>query len=117
MSMPTLRIGSDHDSVWVIETKLRNLGFFKGIPSTVFDQETETAVKEYQRFAGIASDGIVGPQTYGALYGRAVKPKVAPEGGRSEKRPAWTYAYIIALTFLMWQLTKAEKSHGRTNQK
>ena len=38
----------------------------------IFGPRTQEAVRAFQRFAGLPEDGIVGPQTWNALYNRAI---------------------------------------------
>ncbi len=38
----------------------------------IFGPRTQEAVRAFQRFAGLPEDGIVGPQTWNALYSRAI---------------------------------------------
>ena len=38
----------------------------------ILGPRTQEAVRAFQRFAGLPEDGIVGPQTWNALYNRAI---------------------------------------------
>ena len=45
----------------------------------IFGPRTQEAVRAFQRFAGLPEDGIVGPQTWNALYNRAITLVKGPE--------------------------------------
>jgi peptidoglycan hydrolase-like protein with peptidoglycan-binding domain len=65
MSMPTLRRGSKGDAVVMLQGKL-------GVPADgKFGPGTHAAVVAYQRSHGLTPDGVVGPQTWITLLGRA----------------------------------------------
>ncbi len=49
------------------QKKLQSLGFYKGNLDSIFGKQTQSAVKKFQQEKGIASDGIVGPDTYEKL--------------------------------------------------
>ena len=102
--MPTmrlLRLGDTNASVLVLETKLRQLGFLKAFPNEVFEKETEQAVKDYQRFAGIGVDGVVGPDTWAALFGQPVARKA---GAIREGTPGYAWVAAIAAAVLMYYI-------------
>lgn len=100
--MRLLRLGDTSPTVLVLETKLRQLGFFKAFPNEVFDKETERAVKEYQRFAGLTLiDGVVGNDTWAALFGQPVAPK---RGDILEGTPGYAWAAAIAAALLIWRI-------------
>lgn len=65
---PTVRRGSRGDAVRRLQQALANLGFSPGPVDGIFGQQTETAVRGYQSTRGLKADGIVGPQTWGALH-------------------------------------------------
>lgn len=66
-SSPTLRRGDEGTAVATLQTRLRELGFYRGTVTGQFDAQTEAAVIEYQRSRGLEADGIVGGQTASAL--------------------------------------------------
>jgi nucleoid-associated protein YgaU len=66
---PTVKKGSKGDAVKGLQNALsvrssQDVGPIDGI----FGPATENAVKEFQRGAGLADDGIAGPRTWEALY-------------------------------------------------
>ncbi|HEX2085520.1 MAG TPA: matrixin family metalloprotease [Solirubrobacteraceae bacterium] len=67
-SDPTIRRGSRGDAVRRLQQALTNLGFSPGPVDGIFGQQTEAAVRGYQSTRGLKADGIVGPQTWGALH-------------------------------------------------
>lgn len=68
-SMPTLRQGSRGSSVADLQRRLDAAGFSPGTPDGIFGSHTDAAVRSFQRAHGLDIDGIVGPQTWGALIG------------------------------------------------
>jgi len=74
MARPTLRRGSRGAPVRELQQRLAALGFSPGAADGIFGSLTEAAVKSFQRARRIAADGIVGPQTWGHLYGVAPAP-------------------------------------------
>ncbi len=55
------------DDVGALQHRLSALGFDPGRPDGIFGPDSETALREFQRSAGIASDGVCGPATIAAL--------------------------------------------------
>jgi putative chitinase len=70
-----LRSGTRGEDVRAIQTKLKELGFFIKDPNGEYDKDTYNAVKELQKAKAIRVDGIVGPITYGAMYGVQISPE------------------------------------------
>lgn len=66
-AMPQLRRGAKGSSVTELQTQLKARGFDPGAIDGVFGSMTESAVRAFQAARGLAVDGIVGPQTWGAL--------------------------------------------------
>ncbi|TMW72197.1 C40 family peptidase [Alteribacter natronophilus] len=67
----TLRSGSRGSSVSSLQDALNSLGYDAGNQG-IFGPKTASAVRSFQRSAGIGVDGIAGPQTYRALNGESV---------------------------------------------
>lgn len=65
---PTLRLGSQGESVRELQSMLVLLGFYPGPVSGIYQEETQTAVQRFQRAAAITADGIVGPATWSQLF-------------------------------------------------
>ena len=67
-STPTLsRYGSQGNEVVSIQTKLKNLGYYKGEIDGIFGPLTQSAVIWYQSNFGLKADGVVGPKTLKSL--------------------------------------------------
>ncbi len=70
---PTLRLGDEDARVAILRVRLE-------VPAgdetalNVYDEELMSAVRDFQANAGLVTDGIVGPNTLGALNGPAVDP-------------------------------------------
>lgn len=65
-----LKKGSRGTEVKMVQTSLRELGYFTYPRVTgYYGSVTEKAVKQFQRDYGIRSDGVIGKLTRGALYG------------------------------------------------
>jgi N-acetylmuramoyl-L-alanine amidase len=64
---PTLRLGSQGDSVKELQSMLVLLGYYPGPVSGLYQENTQTAVRRFQEAAGITPDGIVGPATWSSL--------------------------------------------------
>jgi uncharacterized protein YraI len=64
-----LKIGMSGAQVRNVQQKLRSRGFMVASATGYFGEITESAVKAFQREAGLAADGIVGEKTYTMLFG------------------------------------------------
>jgi len=71
-----LKLGMQGEDVRAIQVKLKELGYFTKEPTVNYDNDTYTAVKAFQDKGKIGVDGIVGPITYGALFGVQISPEV-----------------------------------------
>ena len=67
-SQPTVRRGSSGSAVKTLQARLQTLGFDPGPIDGIFGSGTDSAVRAFQRARGLDADGIVGPQTWAALY-------------------------------------------------
>ena len=76
---PTLRLGSQGESVRELQSMLVLLGYYAGAVSGVFQEDTENAVQRFQQAAAITADGIVGPATWSKLF-PAPAAEVTPPG-------------------------------------
>ncbi len=64
---PTLRRGSRHSDVQIVQLAL-NARFGSGLGSDgVFGARTEREVRRYQRAVGLGADGVVGSRTWRAM--------------------------------------------------
>lgn len=60
--------GSTGSNVTKIQIRLNDLGFNCGTPDGSFGPATKSAVENFQRSRGLTVDGIVGPNTWNALF-------------------------------------------------
>jgi Putative peptidoglycan binding domain len=79
--MPTLRLGSRGSAVIDLQRRLATAGFSAGTADGIFGSRTDGAVRSFQRARGLGVDGVVGPQTWGALLGTTTAPQPAPNTG------------------------------------
>jgi peptidoglycan hydrolase-like protein with peptidoglycan-binding domain len=66
-SLPTLRRGNTGENVEYLQRLLNQERFFLVVDG-IFGERTEAAVKQFQTNHHLLVDGIVGSQTWGALY-------------------------------------------------
>jgi peptidoglycan hydrolase-like protein with peptidoglycan-binding domain len=81
-STPTLQQGSSGTAVADLQRRLAAAGFSPGAVDGSFGPKTAAAVTQFQRARGLSVDGVVGPNTWGALKGTSAKPPTtgAPTG-------------------------------------
>lgn len=63
----SLALGARGDDVKTVQTTLQKLGYSPGTPDGIFGRNTERAIAEFQRNAGLATTGVVDAQTLAAL--------------------------------------------------
>ncbi len=66
----TLAYGAEGDKVKKLQRRLRGLGIYKGVVDGVYGDSTYDAVKKFQYQKKLHADGIAGPKTLMALYGK-----------------------------------------------
>ena len=95
----TLRLGSTGEDVLLLKQVLFERGCYDArimsITTSVFGKDTQSAVKTFQAKNGLLADGIVGSQTYGALFPEETVEPQQPEGF-PEQISASTAANILA---------------------
>jgi L,D-transpeptidase ErfK/SrfK len=65
--------------VHVVQERLRAFGFYQGRIDSIFGRATNDAVIAFQAQYGLTPDGVVGPDTYGALGTGPTPPPPGPK--------------------------------------
>lgn len=67
--------GASGEHVCAIQARLRDLGHaIDRVPGCPFGPQTQAAVASFQRSRGLRGDGVVGPETWAALFALASNP-------------------------------------------
>ena len=92
-----LRLGSTGPRVAALNERLGELSYLRrGTDSPRFGARTHHAVVAFQLYAGLAADGVVGPQTRGALRGATrPSPRLAASGRRIEVWRGRQLAFLV----------------------
>ena len=84
-----LRNGTTGPGVEDLQKKLAAAGFDPGPLDGEFGPKTQAAVRAFQQAKGLQVDGIVGPETRGALMGQPAQPTgPTPKGGETPVGPS-----------------------------
>lgn len=67
----TLTLGMTGNDVYALQQRLIELRYLNGVPDGVFGEETQTALKAFQKNNGLTVDGNAGSSTQKRLYGSA----------------------------------------------
>lgn len=78
-----LNPGSTGPDVGRLEVRLTELGLYTGNTDNVFGPGVQAAVRSFQKSKGLTADGVVGDQTWAALFpgDQTVTPPVSPLAG------------------------------------
>ncbi len=94
----TARQGDSGELVERIQSRLRELNFYTGVIDGKYGSGTVSAVKRFQRSAGLNADGTAGDVTQRALFAATVTPTPAVTAPvyvtPSPKPSAATYPYV-----------------------
>src|SRR5580700_4436270 len=63
-----LKLGTTSPDVGNLETRLIALGLYAGAVDNVYSASVQSAVQAFQTANGLSADGIVGNQTWAALF-------------------------------------------------
>ena len=90
--MVTLREGDTGESVYLLQARLFELGYYTGRIDGRYTEETTVAVTRFQRANGLTADGIAGKGTQNKLASGTAIP--AGDGGMPEQAPAQTLSTL-----------------------
>ena len=80
-----LQLGSKGNRVTQLQKRLISLGWLSGKASGTYDEDTEAAVRAFQRKTpGLWEDGVAGPGTLKAVYSEDAARSSAPVAGSGE---------------------------------
>lgn len=89
----TMKKGSEGDDVFWLQSKLKELGYYKGAFATgSYLDGTVKAVKAFQKDHGILADGIAGEETLNAIYADVLNPATPVPAATDTPTPAGTAA-------------------------
>jgi hypothetical protein len=74
-----LRLGSRNNQVRTLEQRLKTFDHYSGPIDGIFGGSVENGVKQSQKQHGFEPDGIVGPETWSALFAGTPQPASAWE--------------------------------------
>jgi peptidoglycan hydrolase-like protein with peptidoglycan-binding domain len=69
-------------SIFAIQQRLRELGFYNGQIDGVFGTETDSALRRFQAYVDLFPDGILGSDTLRALFPTTATPSSTPKKNR-----------------------------------
>lgn len=90
------KYGSRGNEVRRIQTKLKQLGYYKGSVDGIYGKATQSAVIAFQKNCGITADGIAGPKTL--LYlglGSSSSSSSSSSGGGYSSNDIYLLAKVI----------------------
>src|ERR1022692_4361788 len=73
-----LQLGSTGADVSTLEQRLKDLKLYTGDVDGVFGGGVEAAVRSFQTNNGLGHDGVVGPETWAALFPGGTPPATPP---------------------------------------
>lgn len=76
-SRPLLKLGSQGVDVLEVQALLQLLGYYDGALDGTYTDNTQRAVIEFQKSAGLGSDGILGTSTWNKLLPTVPQPQTA----------------------------------------
>ncbi|MDR3591241.1 MAG: 3D domain-containing protein [Negativicutes bacterium] len=109
-----VKFGMQNSDVAAVQQILIRSSYLSGKADGVFGYQTLSAVKAFQRDAGLLDDGVVGSRTMGALKSfKGTKPKNAPPPKKPTNRPppkdSGVPHYLYALPMLVTAYTRYDE--------
>ena len=89
-----------------VQTRLKDLGYYNGDITGVYDTKTRTAVTSFQKTTGLQADGICGVKTQAALLGTDVVPE----------QPGTTAPAVMATPAPTFQIPTGTVRRGDTGE-
>jgi len=68
-----LRVGSECDEVIMLQSRLRDLGYYNYKITSYYGEKTREAVAAFQKENGLSADGVAGSDTYNVLFNNSAK--------------------------------------------
>ena len=99
-SKPTLKLGSTGTYVKELQTVLANLLYYSGDIDWIFGNQTGLAVKTFQKNNHLTPDGIVGKNTWSALFSLYSPLAICEETPPSED----VISYVVKAGDTLWKL-------------
>ena len=79
-----MKIGSEGQDVYEVQTKLKRMGYFPVQPTGYFGSISQRAVIHFQQDTGLLTDGIIGPKTRYQLVNVEMMARVVHGEARGE---------------------------------
>jgi len=92
----TFKQGSSGETVRLIQTKLKNWGYYSGTVDGIYGTKTVAAVKYFQQKNGLTADGIAGNATLAAMGIDAATAAASQYGGTSNSSQVDLLARLIS---------------------
>ena len=70
----TLGIGNSGSEVRALQERLKQLGYFPGVPNGIYAADTAIAISQFQLMNQLSMDSVAGPLTQEILYSEAAIP-------------------------------------------
>ncbi|MEO0687641.1 MAG: peptidoglycan-binding domain-containing protein, partial [Cyanobacteria bacterium J06649_11] len=109
-SPTNLKIGSSGEDVKLLQTQLKKLGYYDGIPDGQFGETTRDAVIEFQLKKKVLADGVVGNQTNELIKAETLKrnnfvstptPEPPPEDSSEKENSSESDNGLIRLALIV----------------
>lgn len=85
-----LSAGSQCDEVILLQSRLRDLGYFNYKITNYYGVKTKEAVANFQKQNGLTADGVAGPDTYNVLFNNAAQRAAIEEVVKPTPTPSPT---------------------------